>query len=454
MSVSIALFTRDLRVHDNPMLCAASESARSLIPLFVLDDYILSVMHTRTNRAFFLKDCLLDLDAGLRELGARLVLRRGRTVDVVAEIARAHDVEQVHISADVSAYAQRRESALRERLRSERRTLTVHDGVINVVNPGSIVPGTRDHFAVFTPYFRRWSGVPRRPLAATPRQLRTPRIRSDTIASAVELSADKISPDLPPGGEKAARARVEAWLTGPLQLYHRTHDSPADDATSRLSPHLHFGSLSPTELVARADEDSPGARAFVRQVAWRDFHHQVLAARPSAASRDYRPRGDRWRTCDHELHAWKEGRTGYPIVDAGMRQLAREGWMHNRARLIVASFLTKTLYLDWREGARHFLDLLVDADMANNQLNWQWVAGTGNDSRPNRVLNPLLQARRYDPDGDYVRHYVPELRDIPGTAVHTPWALPAPARERLDYPDPIVDLHQARNRFLAARGAR
>lgn len=452
MSVSIALFTRDLRIHDNPMLCAAAGSAQHVLPLFVLDEWILRSDYNRPNRACFLADCLRDLDARLRELGVRLVIRRGHVPDVVAELADEHDVKEVHISSDVSGYAKRREAALHDRLRAEGRTLVVHEGVVNVVSPGLVVPATRDHYAMFTPYFRRWLEAPKRSLTATPTRLRMPHVESGTAPSAGEICAGQASPDLPPGGEQAARAKLDAWLRGPLHVYHHVYDSVAEDATSRLSPHLHFGSVSATELVVRTGQHSTGAQAFVRQLAWRDFFHQILAARPSAANHDYRPRGDHWRTCDREMTAWRDGRTGFPIVDAGMRQLSLEGWMHNRARLIVASFLTKTLYLDWRLGARHFLDLLVDADMASNQLSWQWVAGTGTDSRPNRVLNPLLQARRHDPNGDYVRRYVPELADVPGQTVHTPWELRDRKRARLDYPDPIVDLRQARARFLAARG--
>jgi deoxyribodipyrimidine photo-lyase len=194
-----------------------------------------------------------------------------------------------------------------------------------------------------------------------------------------------------------------------------------------------------------------GGEAFIRQLAWRDFHHQVLAARPEVATTDYRTRHDHWRCDDTAAQAWRDGRTGYPIVDAGMRQLQREGWMHNRARLITASFFTKTLYLDWRLGARHFFDLLVDADVANNQLNWQWVAGTGTDTRPNRVLNPLRQAERYDPNGDYVRRYLPELQDIPGPAVHQPWKLDRRHRARLDYPDPIIGLRDGADYFRTFR---
>jgi deoxyribodipyrimidine photo-lyase len=189
----------------------------------------------------------------------------------------------------------------------------------------------------------------------------------------------------------------------------------------------------------------------VRQVAWRDFYAQLLAARPDVTRSDYRPRGDRWHRSAEELEAWKAGRTGYPIVDAGMRQLAREGWLHNRARLIVAHFLCKTLYIDWREGAQHFLDLLVDGDVASNTMNWQWVAGTGTDSRFNRTYNVVTQARRHDPGGRYVRRYVKELADLDGAEVHEPWLLSADRRAALGYPAPIVDQDVARDRMRRVR---
>jgi len=251
-----------------------------------------------------------------------------------------------------------------------------------------------------------------------------------------------------------ARERLAVWPREGVAAYADRHDDLPGDATSRLSPHLHFGTLSPVELVHRSRRaGGPGAEAFVRQLAWRDFHRQVLAARPEAASADYRTKHDRWRserTAHADIEAWRAGRTGYPVIDAAMRQLRHEGWMHNRARLLTASFLVKTLYVDWRVGARHFLDLLVDGDVANNQMNWQWVAGTGTDTRPNRVLNPVVQGRRHDPDGAYVRRWVPELREVAGAAVHEPWKL---GRERaaLDYPEPIVGLADGLARFREAR---
>jgi len=234
--------------------------------------------------------------------------------------------------------------------------------------------------------------------------------------------------------------------------YANRHDALAADATSRLSPYVHFGCISAREIVARF-RNRPGADAFVRQLCWRDFYHQVTAAFPSIARADYRPRGDRWRVDRRALEAWKAARTGYPIVDAAMRQLAREGFMHNRARLIAASFLVKDLGVDWRRGAAHFLDLLVDGDIANNSGNWQWVAGTGNDTRPNRIFNPIAQARRFDPEGAYVRRYVPELAAIDDGRVHEPWLLDPKTRRALDYPKSIVHHTRASHDSLTRRPA-
>jgi deoxyribodipyrimidine photo-lyase len=450
--VAVALFTRDLRVHDNPMLVAAAECER-VVPLFVVDDGVLGSGYVSPNRAAFLVQSLEQLQSGLREAGGRLIVRRGAVVDEVRRVAAETAARQVHVASDVSGYAQQRRRLLEDGLAADGRELVVHKEVTTAVEPGAVTPARRDHFAVFTPYFRRWSRRSlRRPLDP-PRRLRLPRIRAGGLPSPGQLARGERSPDLLPGGEREARRQLDRWA-GRVDRYAADHDAMAADTTSRLSPYLHFGCLSAVEAVWRVGRESAGAEAFVRQVAWRDFHHQVLAARPDASRNDYRPRGDRWRHDEREFEAWRSGRTGYPIVDAGMRQLAAEGWMHNRARLIVASFLTKTLYLDWRLGARHFLDLLIDGDVANNQMNWQWVAGTGTDTRPNRVHNPLAQAHRYDPVGAYVRRYVAELAHIDGSAVHEPWKLPDETRQGLGYPDPIVDLDEGLRRFRAARGKR
>jgi deoxyribodipyrimidine photo-lyase len=290
-------------------------------------------------------------------------------------------------------------------------------------------------------------------MARTPRSLRLPsRLAKGRLPALDTVSAGRLSPEVAAGGETEARARMTRWLAGGLPAYEDDHDALGNDNTSRLSPYLHFGALSPLELVRRAAESpGPAADAFVRQVAWRDFYAQLLAAQPQVTTDDYRSRGDRWHRSAEELSAWKEGRTGYPIVDAGMRQLAREGWMHNRARLIVAHFLCKTLYIDWREGAQHFTDLLLDADVASNTMNWQWAAGTGTDSRFNRTYNVVLQARRHDPHGSYVRRYVEELGGLDDAYVHEPWLLPEDELAKLGYPPPIVDQDDARDRMRRVR---
>ncbi|WP_393100223.1 cryptochrome/photolyase family protein [Streptomyces sp. LN325] len=455
MNVSVVLFTSDLRLHDHPALRAAHDGSAALVPLFVRDDAVAAAGFTAPNRMAFLADCLADLDAGLRERGGRLVVRSGDVIAQVCKVVSEADADEVHMAAGVSAYARRREDRLRTALEAEGCRLHVHDTVITALAPGAVTPVASDHFAVFTPYFRQWSRQSLRGAVTAPRTIRVPDgVGSEPVPSREGLSG--VSEGLARGGETEARRRLASWLRSGIASYEDRHDDLPGDATSRFSPHLHFGTLSPVELVHRArGAGGAGAEAFVRQLAWRDFHYQVLAARPDAAVADYRTRHDRWRSeteAREDIAAWKEGRTGYPVIDAAMRQLRHEGWMHNRGRLLTASFLTKTLYVDWRVGARHFLDLLVDGDVANNQLNWQWMAGTGTDTRPNRVLNPVIQAKRYDPDGVYVRRWVPELEGIEGPAVHEPWKLRGLDRADYDYPDPVVELPDGLARFKNARG--
>ncbi|MFJ9344035.1 cryptochrome/photolyase family protein [Streptomyces sp. NPDC101733] len=456
MNIAVVLYTSDLRLHDHPPLRAALSSCDSVVPLFVRDRAIGDTGFAAPNRLAFLADCLADLDSGLRERGGRLVIRSGDPVDEVCALVEEADADEVHMAAGVSGYAHAREERLRTALEDLGRRLYVHDTVITAVAPGAVLPSGSgsDHFAVFTPYLRRWTELPPRPVTAAPRAVRVPEaIGSEPVPARSAVTGT--SPGLARGGELEARKLLTRWLRAGITRYEDVHDDMAADATSKLSPHLHFGTLSAAEAVQRSRAaGGPGAEAFVRQLCWRDFHHQVLAARPRAAAEDYRTRQDRWRTgpeAEEEVQAWKDGRTGYPVVDAAMRQLAHEGWMHNRARLLAASFLAKTLYVDWRTGARHFLDLLVDGDVANNQMNWQWVAGTGTDTRPNRVLNPVRQGLRYDPEGRYVHRWIPELAELPAPHVHEPWKLPGLERLRYDYPDPLVDLADGLGRFRQGR---
>ncbi|MCK2218662.1 DNA photolyase family protein [Actinomadura sp. ATCC 31491] len=406
MDTAIVLFNRDLRVHDHPALSAACARAAHVVPLFVLDPAV-----PAGGRRGFLLQCLAGLRDALRERGGDLVVRHGDVVAETMRLAAETGATAVHAGADVSALARRRE----ERLAAERVEFVRHPGV-TVVPPGDLRPsGGGDHYRVFTPYWNAWRRHRRRPVLPPPDQVRLP-----AGLAPGELPPHPAAGDLP-GGERPARERAGHWLRHGLTGYGDGHDDLAGDRTSRLSPYLRFGCLSPLELACRAAHGED----FVRQLCWRDFHHQVTYAFPRINRENYRRKERRWRHDRDALQAWEAGMTGLPIVDAGMRQLLAEGWMHNRARLIVATYLIGRLGLDWRDGARHFFEHLLDGDVANNSGNWQWVAGTGNDTRPKRGFNLLRQARRYDPAGDYVRRYVPELAGVPGARVHEPWRLPS-----------------------------
>jgi len=449
IETALVLFNRDLRMRDNPALAAAAEAGRT-VPLFVFDERLLGSRFAAPNRVAFMLEALRDLDQALRRAGGRLFVRRGDPVREAVALARECGATQLHVSADWSAYARGREERLARACAEERIEFVAHPGV-TVVPPGAVTPGGGDHFKVFSPYHRAWSGLPWRQLVPAPRKLSGPaKLRAGRLPTLEALVAGRPSPQRLPGGESEGRKRMRAFLRDGLGSYEGGHDDLGGDETSRLSAYVRWGCVSPLELAREAGERRGGA-AFARQLCWRDFHHQVLAATPSLPRRDYRPRRDRWSRSKRVLEAWREGRTGYPLVDAAMRQLAAEGFMHNRARMTVASFLCKDLYVDWRAGAWHFWDLLTDGEIANNAGNWQWVAGTGNDTRPNRVLNPVRQAERFDSKGEYVRRYLPELESVEGKAILRPWL--SEGFDRLDYPEPLVDHDEAAAAFRAHRGA-
>jgi deoxyribodipyrimidine photo-lyase len=448
VKTAVVLFNRDLRVHDNPALAAAARAERT-VPLFVFDEALLGSRFAAPNRVAFMREALLDLDQALRRAGGRLFVRRGDPVEEALATARECGAEELHVSADYSAYAKGRERRLAAGCAEQRIGFHAHPGT-TIVPPGTVTPGGGDHFKVFTPFHRAWSELPLRRRVGPPRRLAVPSgLRAGRVPAFARLSGGTPSPRRAGGGEQEGRRLARAFLRDGLGAYEEHHDDLPGDGTSRLSAHLRFGCISPLALMQEASERKGGG-PFVRQLCWRDFHHQVLAANPSLPHRDYRPRGDRWSRSRRALAAWQRGRTGYPLVDAAMRQLAAEGFMHNRARMTAASFLTKDLYVDWRAGAWHFWDLLSDGEIANNAGNWQWVAGTGNDTRPNRVLSPVRQAERFDPDGVYVRRYLPELESVRGKAIFRPWAMEG--FNRLDYPEPIVDHDEAAAAFKAHRG--
>ena len=432
MRTAVVLFTRDLRVHDNPALAAACANAEQVVPLFVLDPRL---QRLSPNRARFLHQSLADLREMLRGLGGDLVIRTGDPVVEAVKLASDVAAEGIALASDVSGYARRREQRLEQECEQHRISLRLFPGT-TVVPPGGVSPGGGGgHYKVFSPYYRAWESAKWRDEVATPsRVVLPPEVETGELP---EPPAGE-SPEAAPGGETEGRRRLETWLRhiGPYDDLH--NDLPAD-GTSRLSAYLRFGCVSPLTVAnaARALE-GPGPDAFVRQLGWRDFYYQVTASFPAISTQAYRKSGDgEWRDDEEALRHWQEGTTGVPVVDAGMRQLRAEGWMHNRARLITASFLTKHLGLDWRHGVQWFFRYLIDGDVANNSGNWQWVAGTGNDTKPYRRFNPIRQAERFDPNGVYVRRYVPELASVPGKAVHQPWRLPDTVRSGLGYPGPL-----------------
>jgi deoxyribodipyrimidine photo-lyase len=417
-STSIVLLNRDLRIHDHPALDSAISRGR-VVPLFVVDKQMFP-SRCSANRAAFLVETLIDLRSSLRSIGGELYVRVGDPVEEAMRLANKSGASSIVVSEDATPLARRREDRLATACRDHRIRLKILPGA-TVVPPGVLHPAGGDHYRVFTPYWRQWMQFPRRTVRGAPKKLAgPPGLPVGRIPSVRSLNHGPQSPHRPRGGESIGRQRALKWLPRDLASYPEVHDDLAGDLTSKLSPYLHFGCLSANELVALA-EGQQGGDDFVRQLCWRDFHHQVLSAFPKLSVREYRPGSNRkWRRDSAAIEAWKAGRTGIPVVDAGMRQLLREGWMHNRARLLVASYLTRDQGIDWRIGAQHFMDWLVDADVANNFGNWQWVAGTGNDTRPNRRFNLLRQARRFDPQGAYVQRYVNELADVPPRDIHQP----------------------------------
>ncbi len=435
---TLVLFTRDLRVHDNPALHEAVRTSAQVVPLFVLDPRLLD---RSSNRTRFLFEGLRDLDASLRSRFGRLILRRGDPAEVALGLAREHGCERIFLGADASGYALARERRLWSGTRphgSEVRAFAAHA----VVEPGVIGPRDSDAYRVFTPYLRAWMAAPRRAVLPAPPRISVPEeIASDPIPEQTSVVPD--AQNLPPGGERSARRHLDLYVRTDLEHYERERDALAADATSRLSPYLRFGFVSANEVVHRVSGRT-GSEPFLRQLAWRDFYLQLLAADPSFAWRDVRPApsvepipGER----SIALKLWREGMTGVPLVDAGMRQLRREGWMPNRARMVVASFLTRRLGVPWQAGAEHFARHLVDGDPASNAGGWQWAAGTGTDPRRSRRFNPVRQARRFDPSGVYVRRYVSELAGVPIPRIFAPWNEPA-LLGWTGYPEPVIPVRR------------
>jgi deoxyribodipyrimidine photo-lyase len=458
-SSAIVWFRRDLRLRDHPALLAAAAGDRAVIPLYVLDPRLLAGRFASPNRTWFLLGSLRSLAVDLADLGAPLVVRVGDPAAEVPAVARETGARDVYVSRDHAPFGRARDRAVAEALAALPTAGRLHARTGNLVHePEAIATLGGRPYAVYSPFRRAWERVPLRSTLPPPTALRGHDVDPGGIPDLTVLGiGDGPTADpalLPEPGESAARRRLEDWLARGLAGYHRTRDRlDLADGTSRLSADLHVGLLSPTEMVERAmaGGDGDGPRAFINELVWREFYAHVLFHRPSVRRAAARPEFDAvaWSDDEAALDAWRTGRTGYPVVDAAMRQLAATGWMPNRARMVVASFLTKDLLIDWRAGEAHFMRHLVDGDVASNNGGWQWCASTGTDAQPYfRIFNPVSQGARFDPGGEYVRRWVPELADVPTADLHDP------ARVRhADYPAPIVDHAEARRRALAVYGA-
>lgn len=439
-------FRRDLRLGDNPALLSAVAGAAGqddgVVPLFVLDPSLLGPAGP-SRRGY--------LVASLRDLGSRiggLQLRRGDPVREVVAVARAAFATSVHIAADFGPWGRRRDLEVEAALALHGIDL-VATGSPYAVPPGQVRTRNGEAYQVFTPFSRTWREVGWAPPWAQPpavswiRPLQSHRLEEEPLADHLAL---------PAAGELAAHRRWHDFLQHGMDDYEATRDRADLDGTSRMSVHLKWGEIHPRTMLADlARQPGPSATRYAAELAWREFYADVLWARPDSARQylhsefadmDYDEPGPRFM-------AWCEGRTGYPIIDAGMRQLRAEGWMHNRIRMLVASFLVKDLHIQWRHGARHFMRWLVDADLASNQHGWQWSAGCGTDAAPYfRIFNPTLSGQRCDPRGDYVRRYVPELAGVGQKWIHEPWTLPGGAP--CGYPARIV-VHEAQRQEALRR---
>lgn len=440
MSTSIFWFRRDLRLRDHPALAAAA-AAGPVLGVFVFDEHL--ARPAGANRMAFLDGSLAALDA---DIGGHLVIRSGDPAEILTDLATAVGANAVHATDDYGPYGRRRDTEVGEALAAKGVAVHFRDSPY-AVPPNSVVTGGGTPFKVFTPFFRSWKAHGwAEPMG---------RVDVDWVTGVVGDKPPRHEPtaaELPAPGEEAAWERIDTFLDGPVFDYHETRNEPGVDGTSRLSPYLKWGTIHPRQVLARLGPD-PAEDVFRSELCWREFYAEVLFQRPETARSAYAAKMvdmevDEGDLADQRFDRWCTGLTGYPIVDAGMRQLVAEGWMHNRVRMIVASFLVKDLHIDWTSGARFFMEHLVDGDLASNQHGWQWVAGTGTDASPYfRIFNPVMQSRKFDPGAHYLRQWIPEIAHLGDKVIHEPWTDPvgAPA----GYPAPVVDHAVERAESLA-----
>jgi len=472
---ALVWFRQDLRLQDNPALAAARERGGAVVPVYILDEAGEGGWAPGAASRWWLHHSLAALDAALRARGSRLVLARGPAREVLERLRRESGADAVYWNRRYEPAAIARDRAVRAALAAAGAEVRSFNAAL-LHEPDAVANRQGGPFQVFSPYWRHCLTLPvEAPVRLRPGPLPAPE-RWPTSASLADFRlrpraawdgglAEAWEP-----GEAGGARRLRRFAAAALAGYDEGRDRPGEDGTSRISPWLHFGEVGPRQawraVRAQAGDTgvfppSNGARVFLSELGWREFAHHLLYHFPTTPEKPLRPEFGRFPWAPDpqgkQLRAWQRGRTGYPIVDAGMRQLWRTGWMHNRVRMIVASFLVKHLLLPWNRGAEWFWDTLVDADLANNTVGWQWSAGCGADAAPFfRIFAPVRQGEKFDPEGAYVRRWVPELGRLPAEFVHQPWVAPAAvlaaAGVRLgeNYPPPVVDHAWARDRALAA----
>ena len=462
MSNAIVWFRQDLRLTDNPALTEACLHHDAVIPLYILDE---ETSPLGGAQRWWLHHSLISLDQGLKKIGLNLCLRQGHALDHIEKLVRDHQIEAIYWNRCYEPSTIARDTAIKKHLQNIGVRVISSNGHL-LQEPWQISTLAGQFFKVFTPFWRaclKKMSVPTLyKLSRTPQALNpNSESLSDWQLLPTKPNWAKAFGDHWQPGEEGACAKLTEFIDNNINGYATSRDVPAQDATSKLSPHLHFGEISPWQIWRAIEAvklnphcDLKSVERFLSEMGWREFSYHLLYHLPSLPNTNFKANFNAfpWKNDPIFLKRWQQGTTGYPIVDAGMRELWHTGYMHNRVRMIVASFLTKDLFIDWRIGASWFLDTLVDADLASNTASWQWVAGCGADAAPYfRIFNPVLQGEKFDPDGEYVKQWVPELKPVPSQWIHQPWNAP---QGKLgislgqDYPKPIVDHAEARNMAL------
>ena len=458
----IVWFRQDLRLHDNPALTVAADAGAPLLPIYVHDTDSAGAWAPGAASRWWLHQSLASLSA---DLAGKLCFFEGDAAEVVPAIAEEVGASAVYVNDGFEPW----------RIESDRKIAAAlgdlgidfeRHRAVTLFDPDGVLKDDGTPYKVFTPFYKKACSVSadslREPLPAPDR------IKWLDYDGGVELDALELTPAIPwyesiadewQPGEAGAHDRLETFVENGIDGYREGRNRPDQQHVSRLSPHLHHGEISPNQVwhavkpLERKSKLAKDVETFLSELGWREFSYYLLKHFPELPEENLQSKFDRFPWCDDDalLERWQRGETGYPIVDAGMRELWATGYMHNRIRMIVASFLVKNLMIDWRHGERWFWDTLVDADLANNSASWQWVAGSGADAAPYfRIFNPITQGKKFDPNGDYVRRHVPELAELGDDCIHEPWRAEESERKRLDYPDPVVDLKTSRERALEA----